>query len=238
MSDDNEVKFKRKKNKKNAMGYIYLFVFVFLSALAFMSYLVKSYSPAVDVEIGNKEDLTLGESDMSVEIKSIDERLKWIQEEDEMPSVALREDRKKRFEDKIEDQIADKPQVESENKQAVIPLPEKPKDYNPVKINQDDLRITSNTSAEKPQPPQPKIPTPSPAIPSLTKVYIGNFSTLEDAMKAQEKVNAEVPDAIPFIKAVNDKYIVQLGSFSKKETADAFVNRLKEKGYNPKTIEK
>ena len=76
MSNDNEVKFRNKKRKKNSLGYLYLFAFVFAAALFFMSYLVKSYSPDVDVEIGNKENLTLSEEDMDVEIKNIDERLR------------------------------------------------------------------------------------------------------------------------------------------------------------------
>ena len=231
MNRDNEVKFKKKKKKKNAMGYLYLFAFVFIAALAFMSYLVKSYSPDVDVEIGNKEDLTLSESDMDVEVRNIDERLKWIQEEDEMPSVALRENKNKESEYQKEDKIVDIPQ-EKTTKEPLIPLPEKPKDYNPDRIQQ-DFRM-AQTNSETKQSTQ-KIPAP---IPSITKVYIGSFSSLEEAMSIQEKLNNDIPDSTPFIKAVNEKYIIQLGSFSKKETADAFVIRLKEKGYSPKIITK
>ena len=230
MSSDNEVKFKKKKSKKSAMGYVYLFIFVFAAALAFMSYLVKSYSPDVDVEIGNKEDLTLSESDMDVEVKNIDERLKWIQEEDEMPSITLRENKKKNindynFEDPIKDNTVDIPKKETITKEPLIPLPEKPKDYNPV----------MNQASEPVKPKKSPLPAPSP---SVTKVYIGSISSLEEAMSIQEKINRDIPEAMPFIKAVQEKYIIQLGSFSKKETADAFISRLREKGYNPKTSEK
>ena len=222
MSDDNEVKFKRKKNKKNAMGYIYLFVFVFLSALAFMSYLVKSYSPAVDVEIGNKEDLTLGESDMSVEIKSIDERLKWIQEEDELPSVAIRENKNRV---KVNsDNIVDAPKVEIERVKEVIPPPKKPEIDTPK----------PNIKTENNKPVQGVIPAP---VPALIKVYVGSYSSLEEAMAMQQKISSDSVDAMPFIKSVNGKYIVQLGSFSKQETADAYISKMKAKGYNPKILQ-
>ncbi len=232
MSNDNEVKFKKKKSKKSAMGYIYLFAFVFAAALAFMSYLVKSYSPDVDVEIGNKEDLTLSEGDMDVEIKSIDERLKWIQEEDEMPSVALRENKKNKTEDILEDKIVDTPKEEKIKNEPIIPLPEKPREYKPEPLNPKDFtKLNSGNETAK----QVQAVSPAPVgVPSMTKVYLGSYASLEEAMKIQEKISAEIPDSVPFIKAVNDKYIVQLGSFSKKETADAFIAKLREKGYNPK----
>ena len=44
-------KAKRKRRKHNYL-YFYLFAFVFLIALAGFSYLVKSYSPDIDVAIG------------------------------------------------------------------------------------------------------------------------------------------------------------------------------------------
>ena len=229
MSNDNEVKFRNKKRKKNSLGYLYLFAFVFAAALFFMSYLVKSYSPDVDVEIGNKENLTLSEEDMDVEIKNIDERLKWIQEEDEMPSVALRGEKKRKDIDN-EDKIIDYTNEEFEKKEPVIPLPEKPKN------SQADLKTAaaSNTLNSN-QVPAPKIPAP---VPNITKVYLGSYETLEDAMHIQEKISIEIPDAMPFVKAVNNKYIVQLGSFSKREKADAFIIKLRSMGYNPHISEK
>ena len=42
------------------------------------------------------------------------------------------------------------------------------------------------------------------------------------------------PSLAPFVKAVNGSYIVQLGSFSEKDRANALVSKLRAKGYNPK----
>ena len=51
---DNEAPLKRKKRKKkNNFGYLLLFLIVFVSALFCLSYIVKSYTPDVDVTIGN-----------------------------------------------------------------------------------------------------------------------------------------------------------------------------------------
>ena len=81
MTNENEqpIKRKRRKRKNSFMGYVYLFIFVFVAALAGFSYFVKSYSPEVDVTIGNQELVApISQSDMDVEVKSVDERLKWI----------------------------------------------------------------------------------------------------------------------------------------------------------------
>ena len=92
-TEDKQIQLRRKRRRKNKgiMGYFCLFVSVFAIALFGLSFFVKSYSPDVDVSIGNNDSLTLSETDMNVEVKSVDERLKWIQMEDEMPSVAIRE---------------------------------------------------------------------------------------------------------------------------------------------------
>lgn len=242
-----QLKRKRKRKNKGILGYFYLFVFVFVVALLGLSFFVKSYSPDVDVSIGNNESLTLSESDMDVEVKSVDERLKWIQMEDEMPSVAIRE-AKESTEKAIKEKNEKKGSVivADEVTKRVIELPTneepifKKEDVVP-KPQMSDL-ITQAVSQPQPLPvPQasdfrasvPVIPAP---IPSLTKVYLGSFSTVDEAMAIQQKIATDIPESMPFIKSQNGSYIVQLGSFSNKSVADAFILRVKEKGYNPKII--
>ena len=75
---EKEAKLKRKRRrKKSSLGYLLLFTFVFITALWGLSYAVKSLSPNVDVEIGNNEALTDAALENDVEIKTVDERLKW-----------------------------------------------------------------------------------------------------------------------------------------------------------------
>ena len=82
------------------------------------------------------------------------------------------------------------------------------------------------------------IPAAAPVIsapkPSVTKVYLGKYSSIEEAMSAQSSVASAEPSIVPFIKSQNDHYIVQLGSFSDKAKADALVMKLQAKGFNPK----
>ena len=107
---EKEAKLKRKKRKrkKSSLGYLLLFTFVFLTALWGLSYAVKSLSPNVDIEIGNNEALTDAAIENDAEIKTVDERLKWIQMEDEMPSVAVRNNPEDEELEKIDSKLKEK----------------------------------------------------------------------------------------------------------------------------------
>ncbi len=248
MGNEQPIKRKKRRRKNSFMGYVYLFVFVFIAALAGLSHLVNSYTPEVDVSIGNQEVAPLTKSDMDVEVKSVDERLKWIQMEDEMPSVAIREAKestdeaiKEKEKKTIELEVDEEPIFKkteiipmptmSEIKETTVPLPSVG-----VPISS-DFR-TSSSSAVVPLPVSqsqslstPIIPAP---IPSLTKVYLGSFSTVDEAMSMQQKIATDIPDSMPFIKSMNGSYIVQLGSFSNSDIAQTFIQRVRDKGYNPK----
>lgn len=252
MTNENEqpIKRKRRKRKNSFMGYVYLFIFVFVAALAGFSYFVKSYSPEVDVTIGNQELVApISQSDMDVEVKSVDERLKWIQMEDEMPSVAIREAKesteksiKEKEKKTIKLEVDEEPIFKKEEK---IPLPtmsEITKEpATPVSVPVvSDFRTSSSTNPVVPLPvaqPQaistPIIPAP---IPSLTKVYLGTFSSVDEAMSMQQKIATDIPDSMPFIKSMNGSYIVQLGSFSNADIAQTFIQRVRDKGYSPKVM--
>lgn len=254
MDNENQqpIKRKRRKRKNSFLGYVYLFIFVFIAALAGLSYLVKSYSPEVDVTLGNQEVVApISQADMDIEVKSIDERLKWIQMEDEMPSVAIRE-AKESTEQAIKDkekktiklEIDEEPIFKKEEK---IPLPtmadvvQTPSSVNKVEtpvVSDFRTATTSNTVIPLPvaQPQSistPIIPAP---IPSLTKVYLGTFSSVDEAMSMQQKIATDIPDSMPFIKSMNGSYIVQLGSFSNPDIAQTFVQRVRDKGYSPKVM--
>ncbi len=237
--ENKPLKLKRKRRKNSAIGYLYLFIFVFVIALAGFSFAVKSYTPEIDVTLGNVETAPLSQSDMDIEVKSVDERLKWIQMEDEMPSVAIRE-AKEQTEDAVNKAKSKKtiePEINEEpifKKEDVIPKPSMaeiplatpaPADF---RIAQEQKEIVPLPIAKTPIIPAP--------VPSLTKVYLGTFTSVDEAMKVQQRVIVDVPGSMPFIKSVNGAYIVQLGSFSNSEMAQTFIQDLKNKGYSPKIL--
>ena len=248
MADKEEKSTKKKKKRsKGFLHSLFLFVCVFMFAFGVFFFLAKSYSPDVDVSIGNNESLTLGEEDLDVEIKSVDERLKWIQMEDEMPSVAVRNPNKDidinnftiGYED-LEDEKANE-NIKTKKDETV---------KNPPKPSLDEVLKSKEDFRAVPPAPKQVIPLPTkqqinpeksddvqlPSVPLITKVYLGQYQTLEEAMSVQEKISKDISDTAPFIKAINDHYIVQLGSFTDKSKADSFITRLKEKGYSPKTL--
>ena len=251
MENEQPIKRKKRKRKNSFMGYVYLFIFVFIAALTGLSHLVNSYTPEVDVSIGNQEVAPLTKSDMDVEVKSVDERLKWIQMEDEMPSVAIREAKeatdeilKEKEKKSLELEVNEEPIFK---KSETIPMPtmseikettvQLPSVGVPISSN---FRTASSSSAVVPLPVSqsqnlstPIIPAP---IPSLTKVYLGSFSTVDEAMSMQQKIATDIPDSMPFIKSMNGSYIVQLGSFSNPDLAQTFIQRVRDKGYNPKIV--
>ena len=250
MENEQPIKRKRRKRKNGFLGYIYLFAFVFIAALAGLSHLVNSYTPEVDVSIGNQEVAPLTKSDMDVEVKSVDERLKWIQMEDEMPSVAIREAKesteaavKEKERKTIELEVDEEPIFK---KPETVPLPtvSEIKETTQTAVQMpsvgvpisSDFRTSSSSVVPLPTPQTPSVSTPIiPApIPSLTKVYLGSFSTVDEAMSIQQKIATDIPDSMPFIKSMNGSYIVQLGSFSNPDIAQTFIQRVRDKGYNPK----
>lgn len=227
MAEKQKTPIRRKKRKqKSALGYILLFAVVFLSALWGLSYIVKSYSPDVDVSIGNNEALILEENE--TEIKTVDERLKWIQMEDELPTVSIKvpdEERKKikifgkSIPDSIKITVEEKKSIKNdiyqknENKKQTLDFRLK----NPV-----DEQIVRPVSKQRPS--------------TITKVYVGKYETIEEAMKMQSKIAGDAPETIPFIKSVNGKYVVQIGSFSDKEKALQLVEEMSNKGYNARAV--
>jgi hypothetical protein len=154
---------KKHKKKKN-FRVLYLFAIVFISALAGISYIVKLYSPDIDVTIGNTEALTLSDSDMDSEMKPIDERLKWIQMEDDLPTVALRNQEKQtniiKYDNEDEDVIV-RPKKEETKKKPPVPS------IKDVKIP--EVKPTKIAASPTLEIKQPVIPPPKP-IPIVTKV--------------------------------------------------------------------
>lgn len=227
MAEIKKAPIKRKKRKKKGgFGYILLFAVVFLSALWGLSYIVKSYSPDVDVSIGNNEGLILEEDE--TEIKTVDERLKWIQMEDELPTVSI----------KIPENDAKKIKIFEKNiKETVktITDEEQPSTDKTPEINTEEKKQKLDFRFKN-QKEQliPKIEIKKES--TVTKVYVGKYSTIEEAIRIQSKIAGDAPETIPFIKLINGKYVVQIGSFSDKEKALSLVNEMNEKGYNARAV--
>lgn len=244
MSEKNETRKKYKKIKNTAMQNISLFLVVFIISLAALSFLVKLFTPKVDVQIGDNETVLITEKDMDVEVRPIDERLKWIKMEDEMPSASMKNSISDIELEQIKPDKSDKTEKVKENKKtAIIPKIEINDDIlsakRQEKVQEEKMTDFRNIPISMPTEEvktTPVIPLPAPA-PTVTKVYLGEFTTLEEAMNTQKKLSVDEPDSVHFIKAMGNKYVIQVGSFSNKDIAESYIQHLKAKGYNPKKME-
>lgn len=217
---------RKKRRNKSGLRYILLFALVFLFALWGLSYLVQSFSPDVDVTIGNNEALILDETDS--EIKTVDERLKWIQMEDELPTVSVKMQR-----DEIkrpENFMPVKKEISQKKKKQEEPEIQKKKQTKTELVRQKlDFRLKKVEDTERTTKVQNKEN-------KISKVYIGKYSSIEEAIKMQNKIAADAPDTTPFIKSINGMYVIQIGSFSDKDKAISLVTTMHAKGYNARVI--
>ena len=148
-----EIKKKKKKESKT----VSIFLITFIVTFAFVALSVKYFSPEIDVEIEGKEQI----AEEDVEKGSVDERLRWIQFEDNMPGVSTR------FTE------------ETENTQ-------KTKDDNVIVYDEENNETNKNNEIEKLEEVQevkPLIATPVPSVNKISKVYVGQFSNIEQAIQ-------------------------------------------------------
>ncbi|MBO5948017.1 SPOR domain-containing protein [bacterium] len=191
---------KKKKNKESTT--VSIFLITFIVTFAFVALSVKYFSPEIDVEIEGKEQI----AEEDVEKGSVDERLRWIQFEDNMPGVSTR------FTE------------ETENTQ-------KTKNDNVIVYDEENNENNEIEKLEEVQEVKPLIATPVPSINKISKVYVGQFSNIEQAIAMQNKLTDAGLDLAPFVKRIDNYYVVQIGSYASKEKAQAVVLQVQGAGF-------
>lgn len=191
---------KKKKNKESKT--VSIFLITFIVTFAFVALSVKYFSPEIDVEIEGKEQI----AEEDVEKGSVDERLRWIQFEDNMPGVSTR------FTE------------ENENTQ-------KTKNDNVIVYDEENNENNEIKKLEEIQEVKPLIATPVPSINKISKVYVGQFSNIEQAIAMQNKLTDAGLDLAPFVKRIDNYYVVQIGSYASKEKAQAVVLQVQGAGF-------
>jgi len=221
----------KKSNKQNTKAvFIFYFVVTFLLAFFILGIAFKHFSPTVDVNIGQNEI----PSDEINSDSEMDDRLKWIQ-----------------YEDNIEEQPTSEKYLQAESNNLIT------KETNTKTEKQETIRPKRTVNETKPKnqseeiplpvntkyitvPPVPTINevrqnTPAPSV-KVTKVYIGFYNDINDALAAKAKISETVPGIQPFVKAVNGQYIVQAGSFTDRQKAVELRDNLNNRGYSAKLL--
>ncbi len=212
-----------------------LFIVTFLVSLIVITYFIKSMSPDVDVEIGGEDtqNTSVEESSESDVKKAIDDRLRWIQMEDNMPGVSKREDGTTAEDVMYESSDKDKSKNSNENA-------DKQKQEN--KQSSSELAPVEyvNSQQHQPvlQPPVPAQPNAQPAAEpfKMSKVYVGSYPTIEQAIQAQNKLMNTSISVSPFVKEVNGTYVLQAGSYANAGKAEAVSREINSLGFHARVV--
>lgn len=213
----------RTKNKKVQQTFL-LFIVTFLVSLVVITYFIKSFSPNVDVEIGGEaeyvEQTTSEDSDSDVK-QAIDDRLKWIQLEDNMPTAEQDKKQKEEYNEETEEVKPSEKDTKKEKKNKKEEL--------------DAVELDTTVKPQKLQPPvpaQPPVATP----PKMSKVYVGSYATIEQAIHAQNKLMNTSTSVSPFVKEVNGSYVLQAGSYANGNKAEEIAREINSLGFSARVV--
>lgn len=204
-----------------------LFIVTFLISLIVITYFIKSMSPDVDVEIGGEEVQQTSESSESGIKKAIDDRLRWIQMEDNMPGVSKR------------DEYSDENLTEEPANGAPK---NKTKEEKSKQQNDRELEAIEYVNPQMHKTTTSTPPTPAPNIATsvepvkMSKVYVGSYATIEQAIQAQNNLMNSSASVSPFVKEVNGMYVLQAGSYANAGKAESVSRELNSLGFSARVV--
>lgn len=205
------------KNKKIKQTFT-LFIVTFLVSLIVITYFIKSFSPNVDVEIGGESteysENNTSESDVK---QAIDDRLKWIQMEDNSPATS-------------------DDNSNSSNEESVKKAEKATATNNKHNEGPESVELITTPQKQLLAPPVPAVPVKQVEPPKMAKVYVGNYPTIEAAILAQNKLMDSSTNVSPFVKEVNGNYVLQAGSYSNTSTAESVAKEISALGFQVRIV--
>ena len=209
---------KYKKDKKNNYQSLFLlFLTAFLVMLLFFTAVAKHLSPEVDIAIGDEEEVEAKESGLGVK-RFIDDRLKFIQQEDQ--GVVKKAIDKKVEEETLKERMAEDTLVPELDEKVVIPYSFKKQE------------VETQAPAQK---VEAKPVTPS--YNKVLKVCVGKYATVEQARVAQSILQDSEVGVSSFIKLINGSYTLQVGSFTERAKAEQLLNELLRNSFPARIIQ-
>lgn len=203
--------------KKLFLLFVVTFVVVTISASIFFKNLFSN----VDVNIGENPIAAMdqrGDEEDELNIRAqIDQRLKMIQNEEEMPGVS---ERGYETDEEIVERLRRDETKENLPSEESMNIEQKEQDATQKVLE----TITLPTEEQKNDSNK------------ISKVYIGQFSDMQKAVEMQANLFASGLDINPIIKEVNGYYTIQAGAFSNPEAAKGFVETLNNAGFSAKIV--
>ena len=185
MANNYKKYMKKPSNNNKEYSLIKLFAISFFGMLLVFTFLIKSFSPSVDVSIGDYKQ----EADLETpeEIKSVDDRLAMIQDEDQG----------KNFRELMKNTEEDSSSLEKTNNKTLV-------DSVPDVLE-------------------------APAADPVYKVYIGSYSSAEQAKVARDIIKDAGLSLNPLVKCIgSNDYTLQVGLYKDKIRAENELAKLQQ----------
>ena len=213
-------------NGNNRNNLIYLFIITFVFGIIFVSIFLKGLTPSMDLDIGENPVASMdqrGDEDYNVRAQ-IDQRLKMIQNDYDMPGVSgyeTPEDIVKRLrgDEEPSSQKEDEPSKKQDEKTDSFTM-------EPIRVQMKDVQSNQNPTAQNPVAQQTVI----------TKIYIGQFSDMNKAVEMQTNIMNAGLIINPMIKEVNGYYTIQAGAYSNYDSAKNVATELNNAGFSAKVV--
>ncbi len=185
MTNNGYKKYMKKSAQSKDYSLLKIFALSFFGMLLVFTILIKSFSPTVDVSIGDyKKDQDIPET-----IVNVDDRLAAIQDEDRGRDFS---EIMKRASD-----VQTEPEVKAE------PLP----------VQEDKPKVQVRTLAQDP----------------MYKVYIGSYTSAEQAKVAKDIIQESGTNLNPIVKCIgSNNYTLQVGIFKSKAGAEALLSTVQQ----------
>lgn len=218
----------KKKKTDNSKNGVLVGITTFFIALLFFTVVAKSLSPDVDVSIGDDSQTDVKETGLGVK-KFIDERLKMIQMEDNSAGVSVKLDNKRAS--KNEDNGLNR-YFQDEEEKVTIPKNGESEDST---YEEEPIRQSAVTRTP-PRPSARELSTPFES-PRMTKVYVGRYSTVDQAKVAQEILTDAGLGVTPFVKDMGGTYTLQVGSYSSRAKAESLAGELQRNSFPARVVQ-
>ena len=224
-------------NKKKNSDIKNIFFKTFSLTLILMAIGLYFFTPNIDVQIGDISSDNEFEDEIDyVNKKNVDYRLRWIQLEDNgnqlidrLKKSESRDSESNTQDDETNSDIDSSKLMDSAHNDNSLPMePGQLSSKNGHDNNiSDEIHLYENTPQQQP----PKVKS------TFSKVYIGSYNDINTAIDAQNKLlEADLPVS-PFIKKLNNVYVIQVGSFASFNKAQTLVNQLAQHGFEARIIE-
>ena len=202
----------KKKTQQNKL--LYIFLSAFFVSLVVIIYLATAFTPEIDVDVNSKNEYAESRD------ADVDDSLRELQQEERI-------------------------KVQGEEAESSSDLVEQLKKLKEEALSRQEKQ--DEAELEKVQYEQaPETPKLEPANPSynrqgassvkMAKVYVGRYSTFDEAIKVQDALVQSSLVSSPFIKNMGTYYVIQAGSFANQNTAQNIAENLIQNGYSARMV--